>query len=252
MRLANKTALITGAGSGIGRAIALGFAREGANVVLAGRRADRLEEVAREIGERAFAVPTDVTREEDIHSLLARTVERCGGLHILVNNAGMLILGTAESLTPDQWDRTFTLNVRSLWLLSRAALPHLRRAGGGSIINISSVYGIVGGKNRAAYGASKGAVTQLTRCMAADHGGENIRVNCLCPSFVYTDLTEGYLAKMRAQDASEAVRKKTEEIPLGRLGRVDDIVGAALFLASDESSWVTGAVLPLDGGFTAV
>ena len=252
MRLANKTAIITGAGSGIGRAIALGFAREGANVALAGRRAAPLEALARELGEHALAVPSDITKEKDIEALLGRTVDRFGGLHILVNNAGVMIPGTAESNSSDDWDRIFEVNVRALWLLSRAVLPHLRRSGSGSIINIGSVYGMVGAKNRAAYGASKGAVTQLTRCMAADHGSENIRVNCLCPSFVHTELTEGYLAKMSAEAAAEVVRGRTAEIPLGRLGNPEDIAGAAVYRASDESSWVTGAVLPLDGGFTAV
>ena len=188
-RLKGKTAIITGAGSGIGRACALALAGEGAKVALVGRRHERLEEVARRIGESALVIQADVSKKDEVDRVAAETVAHFGGVNILLNNAGVLHVGTAEQITEDQWDETFNLNVRGLWLLSRAVLPHMRKAAGGSIINIASVLGINGARNRAAYAASKGAVVLLTKCMAIDHGRENIRVNAICPSFVETELT---------------------------------------------------------------
>ena len=177
-------------------------------------------------------------------------MERFGSLSFLLNNAGVLHVGTAEQITEDQWDQTFTVNVRAVWLLSRAALPHMRKAGGGSITNIASTLGLVGAPNRAAYAASKGAVVQLTKSMAVDHGHENIRVNAICPSFVDTELTERILRQ--APDAAEIRKRRTASHPIGRLGRPEDIAGLAVYLASEESSWVTGAILPVDGGYLAV
>ncbi len=157
-RLKGKIGIVTGAGSGIGCACAIALAREGARVALAGRRKDRIEEVAREIGDHAIAVPTDVSSTSELNHLLDQTVSRFGGLNFLINNAGILTVGNAEQISEEQWDRTFNVNVRSLWLLSRGALPHLRKSGGGSIINIASTLGIVGARHRAAYAPSKGAV----------------------------------------------------------------------------------------------
>ena len=249
-RLQGKIAIITGAGSGIGRACAIALAREGAQVALAGRRAERLAEVAREIGERAFAVPCDVSRQEDIDRVIDQTVARFGGINVLLNNAGVLHVGNAEQISEEQWDHTFNVNVRAVWLLSRAVLAHLRKAGGGSILNIASTLGVVGARNRAAYAASKGAVVLLTKSMAIDHGHENIRVNAICPSFVETELTAAVIGK--AADPAAVRRDRTAAHPIGRLGRPEDIAGMAVYLASDESSWVTGAVLPVDGGYLAV
>ncbi len=250
MRLRDKTAIITGAGSGIGRACALAFAREGARLALVGRRKERLDALAREIGDSALVLAADVSRKPDIERVVEHTAAHFGGLDVLVNNAGVLHAGTAEQITEEQWDDTFNVNVRSVWLLSRAVLPHMRKAGGGSIINIASVLGINGARNRASYAASKGAVVLLTKCMAIDHGPENIRVNALCPSFVETELTA---AVIRQAPDPEAVRRERISIhPLGRLGKPEDVAGLAVYLASDESSWVTGAVLPVDGGYLAV
>jgi NAD(P)-dependent dehydrogenase (short-subunit alcohol dehydrogenase family) len=167
-----------------------------------------------------------------------------------VNNAGVLHIGTAEQITEEQWDQTFNVNVRGLWLLSRAVLPFLRAAGGGSIVNVASVLGINGARNRASYAPSKGAVILLTKCMAIDHGAENIRVNAICPSFVETDLTADVLRK--APDPAAVRRERVSVHPIGRLGQPDDIAGMAVYLASDESSWVTGAALAVDGGYLAV
>jgi NAD(P)-dependent dehydrogenase (short-subunit alcohol dehydrogenase family) len=249
-RLKGKIGIVTGGGSGIGRACAIALAKEGARVALAGRRRNKIEEVAREIGDKAFALACDVSNTSDISRLLDQTVSRFGGLNFLLNNAGILQIGNAEQITEDQWDRTFNVNVRAVWLLSRAALPHLRKAGGGSIINVASTLGIVGARNRAAYASSKGAVVQLTKSMAVDHGHENIRVNAICPSFVDTELTAAFLSQ--AQDPEAARRERIAAHPIGRLGRPQDLAGMAVYLASDESSWVTGAVLPVDGGYLAV
>jgi NAD(P)-dependent dehydrogenase (short-subunit alcohol dehydrogenase family) len=249
-RLKGKIGIVTGAGTGIGRACALAMAREGARVALFGRRKDRIEEVAREIGDGAFAIPGDVSKKSDITSLLDQTVSRFGGLNFLLNNAGVLNIGNAEQITEDQWEQTFNVNVRAVWLLSRAALPHMRKAGGGSIINIASTLGIVGARNRAAYASSKGAVILLTKSMAVDHGHENIRVNAICPSLVETDLSAAVIDQ--AVDPAAVRRERTAAHPIGRLGRPDDIAGLAVYLASDESSWVTGTVLPVDGGYLAV
>lgn len=249
-RLKGKTAIVTGAGSGIGRACALAFAREDASVVLVARRKERLDELAQEIGKSAFVVQADVSSKDEIDHLVAETVAHLGEINILLNNAGILHIGTAEQITEEQWDETFNLNVRGLWLLSRAVLPHMRKAGGGSIINMASVLGINGARSRAAYAASKGAVVLLTKCMAIDHGGENIRVNAICPSFVETELTAKVISQ--APNPDRVRSERTAVHPIGRLGKAEDIAGMAVYLASDESSWVTGAVFPVDGGYLAV
>jgi NAD(P)-dependent dehydrogenase (short-subunit alcohol dehydrogenase family) len=248
LRLSGKTALITGAGSGIGRACALAFAREGARVALVGRRKDRLEKVAKEMGE-AEVFSADISNKEKVDLLVREASARLGSLNILLNNAGVLVPGTAESISEEDWDRTFEVNVRGLWLLSRAVLPHMRKAGGGSIINMSSVLGLVGARNRAAYSASKGAVTMLTKCMALDHAADKIRVNCICPAFVETELTSDFITN--APDPAAALRDRINLHPIGRLGQPQDVAGMAIYLASDESSWVTGAAFTVDGGFTA-
>jgi NAD(P)-dependent dehydrogenase (short-subunit alcohol dehydrogenase family) len=244
-RLASKIAIITGGGAGIGRGIAEAFAREGAKVVIAGRDAKKLEAVANKIGAACLAQPADVSRSEEVKQLVDSAVSRFGGIHILVNNAGILLPGTAESQTEEDWDQTFAVNVRGLWLLSRAVLPHMRVAGGGSIINIGSVLSLVSARNRVAYSASKGAVLSLTRAMALDHAPEKIRVNCICPGIVETEM----VARFNLDESARQQRIGWH--PLGRFGQPEDIAEAALFLASNESSWITGAAFPVDGGYTA-
>ena len=251
-RLKDKIAIVTGAGSGIGRACALAWpARAPASPWWAAAKIG-WKHVAREvegrIGDRhrRRRVEAGLT----LNACIEETVKAFGGINVLVNNAGILHPGTAEQITEQQWDETFNINVRGLWLLSRAVLPHMRKAGGGSIINMASVLGINGARNRAAYAASKGAVVLLTKCMAIDHGHENIRVNAICPSFVETELTAAVLRTAADPDAVRRERIKVH--PIGRLGQPEDMAGLTVYLASDESSWVTGAVFPVDGGYLAV
>jgi NAD(P)-dependent dehydrogenase (short-subunit alcohol dehydrogenase family) len=244
MRLLNKIAIITGGGSGIGKAIAVAFVREGAQVAIAGRDAKKLKCAAQEIGANCMSVPADVSSANDIEHLTRTTLERFQRIDVLVNNAAVLLPGTAESLSEEDFDQTFSINVRGLWLLSRAVLPHMRAAGGGSIINIASVLSTVGARNRVAYSASKGAVLAMSKAMALDHAAEKIRVNCICPGIVETELVAKF-------NADETLRRQRLALhPAGRFGEPQDIASAAVYLASDESAWTTGTALTVDGGYT--
>jgi NAD(P)-dependent dehydrogenase (short-subunit alcohol dehydrogenase family) len=250
--LAGKTALITGGGTGIGRACAVLFAREGAKVAVAGRRAEPLAAVATELsgaGNQAFAVTCDVTKSAEVERAVQSVVARFGRLDVVVNNAGAVLAATAEETSEADWDRLLGINLKGTFLVSRAVLPELRKVGGGVIINIGSVLGLVGMKQRAAYAAAKGGVTLLTKAMALDHAHEGIRINCICPSLVETELIRELFSVVPDPEAQR--RQRIAQIPLGRLGRPEDVAQLALFLASEESSWLTGAALPLDGGLTA-
>lgn len=251
-RVSGKVAIITGGGTGIGRACALTLAREGAKVALAARRRDKLEAAAREIiagGGEALALECDVTNKASVERVVRAVEERFGKLHIIINNAGTVHVGSVEETSDDDWNRVISVNLTGTFLMSRAAVPALRRAGGGSIINIGSYLGIVAIKQRAAYCASKGGVTLLTKAMALDHAHENIRVNCICPALVETEMALG--AMFRMPDPAAYRRLRESQIPIGRIGRPEDVANLALYLASDESSWMTGVAFPLDGGVTA-
>ncbi|HVH71135.1 MAG TPA: SDR family oxidoreductase [Candidatus Dormibacteraeota bacterium] len=252
IRLRGKVALITGGGTGIGRAIAMAFAREGASVAVAGRGLEKANDVAAEIekqGGAALALHCDVTCAKDADRAVAETSKKFGKVNVLVNNAGTLSVSTVETISEEDWDRVMTVNLKGPFLMSRAALGEFRKAGGGAIVNIGSVLGLVAMKDRAAYCASKGGVTLLTKAMALDHAHENIRVNCICPSIVETELVKGLF-----DDSEQGKRLKQSRmgtIPLGRFGKPRDVAELAVFLASEESSWLTGTAIPLDGGLTA-
>jgi NAD(P)-dependent dehydrogenase (short-subunit alcohol dehydrogenase family) len=251
-RLAGKVAFITGAGSGIGRACAELFAQQGAKVVLAGRRSEPLNAAAAHInssGGEAIAVVCDVTDSAEINRALQSAEAKFGSLTTIVNNAGVMFRGTAEQTSEATWDTLIDINLKGTFLVSRAAMEFLRRAGGGSIINIGSVYGVIGSKQRVAYAASKGGVSMLTRAMAMDHAQENIRVNCICPSLVDTEMAKQVFAN--APNPEEARRQRVSSIPMGRTGTPQEIAHLAAYLASDESAWVTGAAFPIDGGEAA-
>jgi|SRR5271157_123368 len=248
-RVAGKVALITGGASGIGRATALLFAREGATVALADLSADAGQRVADEIaqsGGRAFFEPMDVTRAASCQRLVERAIREFGRIDILFNNAGIIRRATVLDLSEEDWDRVMAVNVKSIYLLSREVIPHMQKAGGGTIINTASGWGLVGGAKAAVYCASKGAVVLLTKAMAIDHGPQNIRVNCICPG----DTDTGMLREEAQQLGEENSRFLAEAAkrPLGRVGTPQEIAQAALYLASDASSFVTGTALVVDGG----
>jgi len=252
MRLSNKVALVTGGGTGIGAATARIMAKEGACVVVTGRRAEPINTVVKSIqdaGGQARALPGSVTAEKDCQQAVDETIKRFGRLHILVNNAGTSTVGTALETALDDWHRVIETNVTGIYRMCRLALPHILDAGGGSIINISSVSGIRGNRNRAAYNASKGAVCNLTKNLAVDFGPRGVRVNAVLPGLVETDMPRYYMT-LNGRPWEDVVASALPKYPLGKIGRPEDIAYCALYLASDEAAWVTGQLIAVDGGLT--
>lgn len=253
MRLKNKTAIVTGGAAGIGRAICELFSEEGAQVVIADIDADGGSETARLIsdagGDAAF-VETDVSDEGQVASLVEATVEMYGKINVLVNDAAAFIFGRVEDVTPEEWERVIGVNVLGPAYTVKHSLPHLRAAGGGSIVNIASVSSFVAQTAFVPYNTSKGALMQMTRCLALDLAPDNIRVNCVCPGAILTQATERhrqFTGEERAQFLADAANSNF----LKRHGQPREIAYGALFLASDESSFMTGQPLIIDGGATA-
>jgi NAD(P)-dependent dehydrogenase (short-subunit alcohol dehydrogenase family) len=249
MRLQNKVALITGGTSGIGQATVELFIEEGAQVFFTGRRSELGREVQRQTGARFILA--DHRKAEDCTQTVNETLAAAGRLDILFNNAGVVVHGTAESTSEQDWQDTLDLNVTAVWRMARLVIPHMRRQGGGVIINNASDWGLVGAPGVVAYTASKGAVVQMTRSMALDHAKEHIRINAVCPgdTFVERWLHDGYYKASGAVD--EAAARQSDTIPMGRVAEAAEIARAVLFLASDDSSFMTGAILVVDGGNTA-
>jgi meso-butanediol dehydrogenase / (S,S)-butanediol dehydrogenase / diacetyl reductase len=194
-------------------------------------------------------VVCDVTNSEAVGSAVEQVEQAFGRLDVSVNNAGRLSVTTVESITEEEWDRVIEANLKGPFLVSRAVLPAFRRAGGGVIVNIASILGLVAMKNRAAYCASKGGMVQLTKAMALDHAHENIRVNCICPAIVETELVKDLFDSSEAGQKAKDARIAT--LPLGRFGKPEDVAELAVFLASDEAAWITGTAIPVDGGLSA-
>jgi dihydroanticapsin dehydrogenase len=245
MKLSGKVALVTGGSRGIGKAIAELFAKEGASVVITAKSQQRLQNTAKKIG--VFAVHADIRKENQVQNAIKKTIEKFGRLDILVNNAGVFPkVRRLEEITENEWNEVIDINLNGQFRFTKAAISHLKR-NGGSIINIASNAGLKAydGFFADAYSASKGALVLLTKCWALEYAKHGIRVNCICPGVVDTDMTKKYIATPTLRDLQNA------QYPIGRIGTVEDVAKSALYFASEDSSWVTGAVLALDGGESA-
>jgi NAD(P)-dependent dehydrogenase (short-subunit alcohol dehydrogenase family) len=256
MKLSGKTAIITGATSGIGRATALLFAEEGAQVVITGRRAalgQRVVDEIRQRGARGVFVQADHIRAEACAHVLERTLAEFGRVDILFNNAGIVTKGTAETTSEEVWNATIAINITAVWRMSKVVIPVMRAQGGGVIVNNGSDWSVVADKDALPYIMSKGAVGMMTKAMALDHARENIRVNAVCPGDTLVErwLQSGYFEGSDPVTLEQAMREASAYLPMGRFGKPEEIANAVLFLASDDSSFVTGHLLLVDGGNTA-
>ncbi|MHA7957029.1 SDR family NAD(P)-dependent oxidoreductase [Streptomyces sp. L500] len=250
-RFSGRTVLVTGGGTGIGRAVALAFAREGARVVVAGRRAEPLRETVAAVeaaGGEATAVTADVTRPADVEALVERTVKRYGGLDVAVNNVGVFVPpAKVADLPEDDWHTVLATNLTGVWLSMKHEIAHMRVNGGGAIVNISSNLGAhtrVPGLG--AYAASKAAVSTLTRSAALDHIGEGVRINAVSPGPIETTMSS-----RPGESADEKAERMSRDVPAGRAGSPEEVAAAVLYLASDEAAYTVGTELVLDGGVTA-
>ena len=251
MRFQGKVVLITGAGVGIGRAAAIRFAAEGARVAVNSMTpANGMEtlRLLKEAGGQGIYIQGDVSVDADARRLVEETVKAYGRLNILVNNAGIVLPGRVDNMSEEDWDRTIAVNLKGVFLVSKHAIPEMRKIGGGAIVHNASVAAIKGVKDRGAYSASKGGVWALTKAMAADYLSENIRVNCVCPGTTYTPSLERRIQAF--PDSEKAKKDFVARQPMGRLGTEDEIAAAILFAASDEAAFMTGATIAIDGGMT--
>lgn len=247
MRLQGKVAIVTGGGTGIGQGIAVLFAKEGASIVVFGRRPEPLNETVQLIkqkGGKAIAIPTDVSLFEQVQKAVQQVVTQFGKIDILVNNAGVYLPHDALSASEEEWNTVISIDLKGVWTCAKAVLPQMLKAGSGKIVNIASIAGLIGFEQSAAYCAAKGAVVNLTREMALDYAPKGINVNAIAPGVIESDMTKPFL--------SEEASKKSflDKTPIGRIGKPEDIGYAAVYLASNESDFVVGHTLVVDGGWT--
>src|SRR5215211_5845305 len=255
-KLSYKVALITGATSGIGKATALLFAKEGAQVVITGRRAELGQRLVTEIqqqGGHSLFIQADHSQADDCSRVVERTLSEFGRVDILFNNAGIVTSGTAETTSEEVWNETFVINVTAVWRMCKLVIPIMKRQAGGVIVNNGSDWSVVAGRDALPYIASKGAVGMMTKAMALDYARENIRVNAVCPGDTLVErwIEKGYFEGSDPVDVEEAMKGLSADIPMGRFGKPEEIARAVLFLASDDSSFMTGHLLLVDGGNTA-
>lgn len=239
--LENKTIIVTGGSTGIGRAIAAELVDQGASVVIANRTEETGRETAEALG--CSFIQCDVSSYDSVESLVDRTVDKHGGLNAIVNNAGIGMTGTVETTSLEDWEMLLSINLNGVVYGTRAAMPYLRESSG-SVLNVASVFGLVGGPETAAYATAKGAVVNFTRATAVDYADTGVRVNSICPGFVETELTE---SELNDESFYEFVLGQT---PVGRVGDPEEIAEPAAFLISDKASYITGVNLPIDGGWT--
>ncbi|MDF2961532.1 MAG: oxidoreductase [Paenibacillus sp.] len=252
MRLKGLTAVVTGSTSGIGKGIALLFAQEGADIAVIGRNRVRGLQVVQEIersGGQADFFQTDLTVESSVSDMAKSVLKRFGRIDILINNAGLVIPGDIPGTLPEEWERTWQTNVTSVYLASRAVLPHMLERKSGAIVNIASEAGLKGLKSRAAYCTAKFAVVGLTKAMAVDHSADGIRINCLCPGTIETEMVTNLIARSDSPQQTRQMMINRRVTPY--LGTVEEVSRAALFLADPENRYTTGAVLSVDGGAAA-
>ncbi len=246
MQLKDKIAIITGGATGIGLACARLFVEAGARVVIFGRRQDRLDRAKIELGDALLTIQGDITEDQDTNLLVVNTIVQLGRVDILVNNAGIFTAGPLHETDDALWDQTFDVNMKGVFQLTRKVLKFMIKQGSGSIINISSILGMVAVPQTAAYNASKAAVIQFSKSIAVEYGSQGIRSNAVCPGMIETEMTE----ELRQDTA--LMDEFLKGYPLGRFGQPEEVAQACLFLASDESAFITGATLPVDGGSTAL